>query len=72
MCLGAILWARPRAIYYAATRQEAAAAGFDDAIFYEALGNPSASFPMVREHVVCEGAGAPFLAYAGLSGRVRY
>jgi len=31
MCLGALYWARPRAVYFAATRKEAAAAGFDDA-----------------------------------------
>jgi guanine deaminase len=72
MCLGAILWARPRAVYYAATRGDAAAAGFDDAAFYEALGSGAGDFPMVREHVPCEGADAPFVAYAGLPGRVRY
>jgi guanine deaminase len=72
MCLGAILWARPRAVYYAATRQDAAAAGFDDAVFYEALGNGAGGFAMVREHVICERAEAPFVAYAGLPGRVRY
>ena len=70
MCLGAILWARPRALYYATTRQDAAAAGFDDAVFYEALSaGPSV---MVREHVICEGAKMPFVAYASLPGRVRY
>jgi guanine deaminase len=42
MCLGAIFWARPRAVYYAATRAEAAAAGFDDAVFYQALAGDSA------------------------------
>lgn len=72
MCLGAIQWARPRAVYYAATRQDAAAAGFDDAVFHEALGSGSGGSPMVRERVVCEGAGAPFVAYAGLPGRVCY
>lgn len=72
MCLGAILWARSRAVYYAATRQEAAAAGFDDAVFYEALGTPSASFPMVREHVLCEGAESPFVVYTNLPGRIPY
>ena len=72
MCLGAILWARPRAVYFAATRGDAAAAGFDDAVFYEALGNSSAASPTVREHVLCEGAEAPFVAYAGLPRRVRY
>ena len=72
MCLGAILWARPRAVYFAATRADAATAGFDDAAFYEALGNGSGGSPPVRERVLCEGAEAPFVAYAGLSGRVHY
>ncbi|HEY0758786.1 MAG TPA: nucleoside deaminase [Acidisarcina sp.] len=35
MCLGAIYWARPAAVYYANTRAEAAAAGFDDSFIYE-------------------------------------
>ena len=72
MCLGAILWARPRAVYYAATRQDAAAAGFDDATFYEALENGSGGSATARERVVCDGAEAPFVAYAGLLGKVRY
>jgi guanine deaminase len=72
MCLGAILWARPRAVYFAATRENAAAAGFDDAVFYEALGNGSVASPMVRERVICQGAEAPFVAYAGVPRRVRY
>ena len=72
MCLGAILWARPRAVYYAATRQDAAAAGFDDAVFYEALDPAAAGSGMLRERVLCDDAEAPFLAYAGLSGKVRY
>ena len=72
MCLGAILWARPRAVYFAATRQDAAKAGFDDAAFYEALGIGGGDFPIVRERVHCEGADAPFVAYAGLPGKVHY
>ena len=72
MCLGAILWARPRAVYYAATRADAAVAGFDDAVFYEALGNGSGGSPIVRERVLCEGAQAPFVAYANLPKKVRY
>lgn len=72
MCLGAILWARPRAVYFAATRGDAAAAGFDDAVFYAVLSNGSGGSPMVREHVNCAGAEAPFVAYAGLPGKVRY
>jgi guanine deaminase len=37
MCLGAIYWARPARIYYAATKADAAAAGFDDAHIYDEL-----------------------------------
>ena len=35
MCLGAIYWARPKMIYYANTRQDAARIGFDDSMIYE-------------------------------------
>ena len=34
MCLGAIYWARPAIIYYANTREDAAAIGFDDSLIY--------------------------------------
>ena len=37
MCLGAIYWARPERVYYAATAGDAAAAGFDDSFIYEEL-----------------------------------
>ena len=41
MCLGAIYWARPKAIYYAGTRDDAAAAGFDDELIYSELEKPN-------------------------------
>lgn len=37
MCLGAIYWSRPRAVYFANTRQDAAAIGFDDQFIYDEL-----------------------------------
>jgi guanine deaminase len=37
MCLGAIYWARPAKIFYAGTREDAAAAGFDDRFIYEEM-----------------------------------
>lgn len=40
MCLGAILWARIGSFYYACTRADAAAAGFDDATFHERVATP--------------------------------
>ncbi len=35
MCLSAIYWARIDMLYFAASREDAAAAGFDDALLYE-------------------------------------
>lgn len=40
MCLGAIYWARPDHIYYAATRHDAAEAGFDDSFIYDEITVP--------------------------------
>ena len=40
MCLGAIYWARPDRIFYAANRHDAADAGFDDSFIYDELSVP--------------------------------
>ena len=40
MCLGAVYWARPASVHFAATRAEAAAAGFDDAFIYDEIARP--------------------------------
>ncbi len=37
MCLGAIYWARPKKVYYACTREDAASVGFDDQFIYDEL-----------------------------------
>lgn len=37
MCLGAIYWARPRAVYYACTKEDAARIEFDDQFIYDEL-----------------------------------
>jgi len=48
MCLGALCWARPSRIFYAATRQDAADIGFNDALIYDQLKLPVSdrSLPM--------------------------
>ncbi|MBK7030890.1 MAG: nucleoside deaminase [Bacteroidales bacterium] len=40
MCLGAIMWARIEKLYFAASREDAAKAGFDDELFYRELSLP--------------------------------
>jgi len=37
MCLGAIYWARPDRVYFAATASDASEAGFDDSFIYQEL-----------------------------------
>lgn len=50
MCLGAIYWARPAKIFYAATAADAAAAGFDDAFIYDEIQKPPGErrIPMIE------------------------
>jgi tRNA(Arg) A34 adenosine deaminase TadA len=40
MCLGAIYWARLKAVYYANTKEDAAAIGFDDDFIYREIEKP--------------------------------
>ncbi len=37
MCLGAIYWARPKIVYYANNRRDAADIGFDDSMIYDEM-----------------------------------
>ncbi len=37
MCLGAIYWARPKKVFYACSREDAAAINFDDQFIYNEL-----------------------------------
>jgi guanine deaminase len=40
MCLGAIMWARIKNVYYGAKEEDAAKIGFDDLEFYKRLSKP--------------------------------
>jgi guanine deaminase len=72
MCLGAIYWARPKAVYFAADRFAAAAAGFDDAFIYEEiLKNFDARYIPTKQILSTEGA-RPFHEWSRKQDRVRY
>jgi guanine deaminase len=72
MCLGALYWARPDRIFFAATHRDAAAAGFDDSFIYKELGlDPSArKLPMIR--VADDHAALPFKEWLARSDKVEY
>src|SRR5690625_5236465 len=40
MCLGAIYWARPKAVFFGCTKEDAAAIDFDDDFIYQELEKP--------------------------------
>jgi guanine deaminase len=72
MCLAAAYWARIDAIVYAASREDAARGGFDDAFLYDELCLPleRRSIPMTRG--AAEAGAALFDAWNQLEGRTPY
>src|SRR6478672_7685397 len=54
MCLGALYWARPARIFFAATQHEAAAAGFDDSFIYREIQTPPDKRTIPMLHVADE------------------
>lgn len=72
MCLGAIYWARPLRVYFAAGHEDAAGAGFDDSFIYRQIQIPAAerSIPMIQvEH---ESAVRPFEEWVNKGDRTEY
>ena len=72
MCLGAIYWARPRAYYFACTRDSAAAAGFDDAYIYDELHLKPAERAIPGHCLPASKAEAPFVEWAQTVQKIRY
>jgi len=72
MCLGALYWARPSRVFFAATQQEATAAGFDDSFIYLEIERAAAerSIPMI--HVIDENATRPFDEWARKPDKTEY
>lgn len=72
MCLGAIYWARPAAVYFASTAADAAAAGFDDAFIYEQLALPLAERKIPFLEMMRDESLACFRAWEEKKDRVNY
>lgn len=72
MCLGAIYWARPARILYAATAADAAAAGFDDAFIYEEIRHPPNARRMPAVQVLRHEALAVFQVWLSFNDRKPY
>jgi guanine deaminase len=72
MCLGALYWARPARIFFAATHDDASAAGFDDTFIYRQLALPPGerSIPTIR--VEDDAATRPFAEWRSKTDRTKY
>jgi tRNA(Arg) A34 adenosine deaminase TadA len=72
MCLGAIYWARPKALYFAASRKDAADAGFDDAHIYDEICAPIAERKIPTTHARHGKSLNPFKKWAESGNKVPY
>jgi guanine deaminase len=72
MCIGAIYWARPKAIYYACTKQEAAKIGFDDHFIYEQLSLPVENRKIPMKKIYPDQGDIPFRTWEKSNQKIEY
>ena len=72
MCLTAGLWSRVDGMWFAATRTDAAVAGFDDEAFYRALETPREQWSVPVRRLDVPSPTAPFLAWTRAEARTAY
>lgn len=72
MCLAAIYWARIPAVYYANTRRDAAAIGFDDDFIYQQVPLPPGKRAVRMTPLLRPEAQATFRRWTAKADKVRY
>lgn len=72
MCLGAIYWARPDKVYYANTKEDAAAIDFDDQFIYEEIALPIDERKMPFTQLMAAEAKIAFDEWADKSDKIAY
>lgn len=72
MCIGAIYWARPKAVYYACTKEEAAKIGFDDQFIYDQLALPIENRKIPMKRIFPDKGDLPFRTWESSKDKVEY
>jgi tRNA(Arg) A34 adenosine deaminase TadA len=73
MCLAAAHWARMDAVFYGASAEDAARAGFDDAFLYDELRkNPAERKLLPATQLLGEEAWASFAAWIASAHKIAY
>ena len=72
MCLGAIYWARPKALYFAADQHTAAKHGFDDKFIYDEIALTPQERKIKTIRLVLKEQEDPFNAWTAKEDKVQY
>jgi guanine deaminase len=72
MCLGAMYWARPSAVYYAATSKDASEYGFDDTFIYHELSLPESQRYLFMRRINMPDEKFPFDAWKMSPCKLKY
>ncbi|WP_434784403.1 nucleoside deaminase [Paenibacillus terrae] len=72
MCIGAIYWARPDAVYYACTKEEAAIIGFDDQFIYEQIALPMEDRSIIMSQIYPPESKLPFETWSTSVQKIEY
>lgn len=72
MCLSAIYWARLSRLHFAATRQDAAEAGFDDDLLYREISLPVSERKLSTTQLLRESALAAFIEWKAKADKIAY
>lgn len=72
MCLGALYWARPARVFFAADHADAAAAGFDDAFIFEEMERPFAERQIPMTQLETDEGRRPFASWKAQQKKIAY
>lgn len=72
MCLGAIYWARPDKLYYANSKEDAAAIQFDDQFIYEEIAKPVGERKLFTKQILREKAQEAFEKWKTSATKIEY
>lgn len=72
MCLAAIYWARPDRLYYANSKEDAAAINFDDQLIYEEIAKPVSERKIFTQQILRDEALAAFKKWSESPNKIEY
>lgn len=72
MCLAAIYWARPAKLFYACSKEDAAAINFDDAFIYEEIARPVSERKIFTRQILREEALDAFTKWSASINKTEY